>query len=339
MRIHMLLRILRPLAGICTTLFVSAAIASTPTPLDNIIAIVNDGIITKSELDDRVNMIRKNLVGSDTPLPSAQVLNEQVLQQMINQDLQMQLADKGGIHVTEEEVNNALEKVAQQNKMTVEEMFNQMQKDGDDYTSFRNEIREEMIIHQLQLREVAATIVVTPQEITDYLRSFNAAKENNTQYHIENILIALPEAPTPAQANEAKALANELLAEVLQGNNFRGLAVEHSNGEHALKGGDLGWRKLAELPDVFAIEIPNLKKGEVAGPFRTANGYHLIKLVDIRSTKSDSAMPETDEQLRIQIGNQLYQRKLNEKLQNWLMQLRANSYIKIIKPNTDNAKS
>ncbi len=90
---------------------------------------------------------------------------------------------------------------------------------------------------------------------------------------------------------------------------------------------------------MFAIEIPNLKKGEVAGPFRTANGYHLIKLVDIRSTKSDSAMPETDEQLRIQIGNQLYQRKLNEKLQNWLMQLRANSYIKIIKPNTDNAKS
>lgn len=333
----MLKKTRRFFTGICATLLLSNAIANTPVPLDKIVAVVNDGIITQSELDARVNLVTSNLAKNDTPLPPKEILDEQVLDQMINQNLQLQLADKTGIHVSEEDVNTTISKIAEHNNMTVEAMFNDMSKNGEDYALFRQEIREEMILHQLQQREVASKIMVTPQEVSDYLRSINAKKENRTQYHLENILIALPEAPTPEQNNEAKALANQLLTEVNNGANFRGLAVEHSNGQQALKGGDLGWRKLAELPDVFANAITGLNEGDVAGPIRTANGYHLIKLVAIRTTENANAAPEDDIQLRNQISNQIFQRKLNEKLQNWLMQLRANAYIKIMNADNDQA--
>ncbi len=335
----MLHKTVRLFAGICASIFLSTAIAGTPTPLDKIVAIVNDGIITQSQLDDRVNMIKVNLSKSKTPLPPRAILEEQVLEQMINQNLQLQLAESNGIHVSEEELNTTIGRIAEQNKMTVEAMFKEMTADGENYTLFRDEIREEMILHQLQQREVASTITVTPQEVSDYLRSINAKKENRTQYHVENILIALPEAPTPKQAAEAQAIADELMTDIKKGGNFRSLAVEYSNGQHALKGGDLGWRKLAELPDVFANEIPRLKNGEVAGPFRTGNGFHIIKLVETRTVDSKNTAPENDIQMRNQISNQIFNRKLNEKLQNWLMQLRANAYIKVLNADAENDKA
>ena len=300
-------------------------------PIDKIVAVVNDGIITQSQLNERVILIQHNLKDNKTPLPPKNVLEEQVLDQMINQRLETQLAEKNGIHVTDEEVNGAIANIAKQNNLTVEALYEDITKKGEDFALFRKEVREEMIIHQLQQREVSPLVVVTPQEVSDYLRLKDVIKESTTQYHIENILIALPESPTAKQIQKAQALADELIKKTKAGANFRSLAVEHSGDEYALKGGDLGFRTLVELPDIFGGQIPTMKEGDVAGPFRTANGFHIIKLVGQRTMDARPFENENTGQLQQQIANQLFQRKFEEKLQNWITELRSNSYIEIIR--------
>ena len=300
-------------------------------PIDKIVAVVNDGIITQSQLTERVTMIQHTLLDNKTPLPPNNILEEQVLDQMINQRLEIQLAEKNGIHVSDEEVNDAIANIAKQNNLTVEALYQDITKKGEDYALFRKEVREEMIIHQLQQREVAPTVTVTPQEVSDYLHLKSAIKENAAQYHVENILIALPEAPTEAQIKKAETLVDQLLKETKEGANFQSLAVQHSNDEYALKGGDLGWRTLAELPDIFGNQISTMKEGDIAGPFRTANGFHLIKLVGQRTVDNNHYTTEDNLQLKGQIANQLFQRKFEEKLQQWITELRSNSYIEIMK--------
>lgn len=309
-----------------------------PRPIDRIVAIVNDGIITQSQVDDRMRVVKLNLSQSNTPLPSDDILAQQILQQLINISLQLDLAKQTGIRVSDGEVSQTIADIAQNNQMSVENLYQSITSRGEDYEKFRKEIAEELTLRHLRQRDIAARITVSDQEVDDYLRSEAAKAANDSEYRVENILIALPETPNPDAIKKAQALAEKLLADVHDGKDFRALAVVNSNAEQALQGGDLGFRKLAQLPTAFATEITHMKVGDVVGPIRTGNGFHLIKLAEVRTVGAVDK-PEVQEYQIQQIMLKIDARQSTTEIKARLQEIRNlalmnNNFSSLAKTNT-----
>ena len=254
--------------------------ADTAQPLDKVVAVVNDNVITASELDAQVEILRKQIASKNMQLPSEAALRKQVLQHLIDIDLQLQLAKKNDITIDSTELNGAIASIAESNHITLTEMREELTKHGLSWEAYRENIRKEMLINRIQQKAVSNEIIVSPRQIEDYLKTTNPHEKDQT-YHLENIVIPLSEEPTTEQLNKAKEKANVLLTKIKKGDDFNRIAIAESSGEYALEGGDLGERHLAELPDVFASKVVAMKVGEVVGPIRTGNGFQLIKLVAI----------------------------------------------------------
>jgi peptidyl-prolyl cis-trans isomerase SurA len=255
-------------------------------PLDTVVAVVNDQVITASQLSQQEDLIKKQLAGSNTRLPSEAQFRRQVLQHMIDTTLQMQIAKSAGITVSDEDLDKTISQIAAQNNLTLAQMPAKLAQQGMNYQQYRNEIRNEMTIAQVEQRAIGSSIVITPQEVNDML---GAVKKNdltgNTQsvmgaYHLKDILISLPDTPTPDQIDQAKKQAVAVVAKLRAGADFSQTAVGLSQDQNALQGGDLGWRKLAELPDPFIAYVKTMQPGDIAGPIRTPNGFHIIKLIE-----------------------------------------------------------
>jgi peptidyl-prolyl cis-trans isomerase SurA len=311
-------------------LTITAAQAEPTQPLDSIVAVVNSHVITASQLTEQTDFI-KDSMPMNQALPPASVLQHQVLNQLIVKSLQLQLAKLNGIAVSPQEVNKAIQRIADKNNQSVAMVFASVAKDGLNKGQFKQEIRDELIIHKVQAQNVASRIIVTPQEVKNYLSSSAGQSLNPKEYHLEDILIALPSTPSPAQVNKAKLTANNLIKKLRKGADFKKSAMALSTGANALKGGDLGWKRLIQLPDVFASRVPNMKVGDIAGPIRTSNGFHVIKLLETKAANSNHLTPA---QLKEQVQNLIFQRKFNENLATWLSELRASAYIKTFKPNS-----
>ncbi|MDP1603600.1 MAG: peptidylprolyl isomerase [Legionella sp.] len=250
-------------------------------PLDRVVAVVNDGVITASELDAQVELLREQIIAKKMQVPGDTVLRKQVLQHLIDVDLELQLAKQSEITVDNTELNDAIDKIATNNKLSLSELREEVGRQGLSWEAYRESVRKEILISRLQQKAVATDITVTPQQVEDYLKT--AIHQDKTQYtyHIQNIVIPLPEEPTPEQLKKAQEKAALLLAKIKKGENFSTLAIAESSGELALEGGDLGERHIAELPEIFASEVVKMKPGQVRGPLRAGNGFQLIKLIAI----------------------------------------------------------
>lgn len=255
---------------------------STSRPLDKILAVVNNDVITERDLAERIKIIKLQLRRTQAKMPADSSLHKQALQQMIDQTLQLQMADKLNITVDNESLNYAVNDIAQRNNLSLAAFKQQLVEDGISYRDFRSAVREELIISRLQDREVKPRIVVTEQEVDSFLKAFKQAEQRNLEYRLQDIVISLPESPTPEQIQQTQAKANAILTKVRQGADFEETASAHSSGGQALSGGDLGWRSLARLPTLFAEKVQNMKKGDIVGPIRTGNGFHILKLADMR---------------------------------------------------------
>lgn len=295
---------------------------ATPQPLDEVAAIVNDQVITKSELLKQVDMIRKQLELSKTPVPEPDVLRKQVLQHLIDVGLQLQMAKQVGIAVDENKLNDAIQDIAKKNGVSLTQMREQVEQQGMSFQEYRTNIQKQMIISQLQNQALRSTITVNDEQASRFMKTSQQGKATPREFHIQNILIPLPEAPSPQAVAQAKKLAEQVLREVKQGENFAQAAVMHSSGNTALQGGDLGWRQLAALPEIFATHVVKMKAGEISGPFQTPNGFHIIKLVDVRT---DKVAPLTMEQAK----QMLFAQHFEESVQNWIQTLRSKAFIKI----------
>lgn len=251
-------------------------------PLDAVVAIVNDGVITNSELSTQVEMLRGQLSAKNMTLPPEEVLRKQVLQHLIDVDLQMQLAKQNGMKVDNDQLRDALAKIGARNQLSVEELKKAIEHQGMSWHQFRENIRKEMLLAQLQQRVVGREVVVTKEQVDTYIKSM-PKQENSGQrkYHIQNIVIPLSDAPSSEELARAQQKADLLLTKLKEGADFSQLAIAESSDAFALEGGDLGERDLAELPDVFAKTVVNMQEGEIAGPLRTGNGFQLIKLVQV----------------------------------------------------------
>ena len=310
-----------------SSLFVShyalSATSKNEQSLDVIVAVVNKTIITQSELEDAMNRIKKQLLASHTPLPSNTVLRKQVLDQLINRKLQLDLAEQAGIRVTDADVTQAINTVAQKNHTTTNSLLAAVAAQGLTKSDYRKEIHDELVMNQIAQQMVGNKISLSPQEVDDFMRSAAWLSYNSKEYHLEDILIALPEKTTPEDIANAKKRATALLEKIHQGVSFRAAAVAESSGSKALQGGDLGWRKLPEIPSAFASKLVGMKEDDVAGPIQTANGFHIIHVAGIRSI----GMQGNKDNQRKQIQELLYQRKYEEALQTWITKLRSEAFI------------
>ncbi|HEY1283969.1 MAG TPA: peptidylprolyl isomerase [Steroidobacteraceae bacterium] len=257
-------------------------LTTTGELLDRVAAVVNDGIVLQSELDEQVTLIAERLRQQKLDLPPQNVLRQQVLERLVLQEIEMQRADKAGLKVPDEALNSAMQDVAQRNGIPLSQLPEALAAQGIDYASYRDAMRKELTLSLLRQRDVIQHIAVTPREIDQYLEKQKNAPEQSAEYNVSHILIAVPQAATPEQLEAADKRAQDVYTRATGGEDFAKLAVAYSNSQTALEGGALGWRKGSELPTFLTDVIARLKTGEVSKPLRTPTGYHIIRLNETR---------------------------------------------------------
>ncbi len=285
-----------------------AKIQST-VELDKVVAIVNKQVISKTELDKQETLVRRNLALSKTPIPAKAQLRKQVLQSLINQTLEMQMAEKTGVAISDATTDNAIRNIAKRHQQTLSQFKKDLAKKGIEYPYYHQQIKYQLTLNQLLRQEVATRIYISDEEAENIMNSVAYQQQNHSQYHLEDILMALPDEPSSKEVAAARKKAAQIMAQAKKGKNFQELAVADSSGQEAFKGGDMGWRPLEELPEVFALKVKAMKKGEVAGPIRTPNGYHIIKLIDVKGMATTHYIDETHVRHILLIKNALYSDK------------------------------
>ncbi len=254
--------------------------------LDRVVAVVNEDIVLESELDQRTEQVRQQVAArNETRLPPEDVLRDQVLDRLILESIQMQIAERQGIRVSDGQLNQTIERIAEQNGMNLSEFRDALIAEGQDYAVAREQIRREMLLSQVQQSSVNRRINVSEQEVQSFLDSELGQQEVQAEFRLRNILLALPEGATPEMIQQAEARALELRQRLDQGADFAEMAIAESNAPNALQGGELGWRKETELPEALANAIDKLGPGEISQPIKTPGGYHLLKVEDKRGGK------------------------------------------------------
>ena len=268
------------MAGLCAS--GAATQTSAGVELDRVVAIVNDDIISRSELDARLGRVREQLRQSGTAPPPPDALRRQVLERLILRRLQLQIARNSGMRVDDESLNRTILRIAEQNELTLREFRDAVERDGHDFARFREEIRDDILIAEVRRRRVENQINISQGDIDDYISMMESrgTEADRHRYRIGHILIAVPDGASSEEIDDARGRAERVLEELRAGADFANMAVTHSDGQKALEGGDLGWRLASDLPTMLADAVLRLETGDVSEPVRSASGFHLVKLVD-----------------------------------------------------------
>jgi peptidyl-prolyl cis-trans isomerase SurA len=262
--------------------------------IDSVVAVVNDDVITRNELDQRVREVVRQLQKQDTPLPPADVLEKQILERMIMDLLQVQYARETGVRVDDAQLNQAMTRIAQQNKFPTLAAFRaKLEAGGVDFDKFREEIRGEIISTRLREREVESKLVISDGEVDNYLA--NKAKMGNSgdEFHLAHILVVVPEQASAENIKAAHERAEKAWSQLKGGADFAQVAAGSSDAKDALKGGDLGWLAADRIPPLFANQLQTLKVGQITDVLRSPNGFHILKLIDKRSGDAPVLITQT----------------------------------------------
>ena len=266
--------------------------ANEPQPVDRIVAVVNDEVITLHELNARLDFAVAQLQKQGTPLPPRDELERQMLDRLIMDKVQLQHARDSGMRIDDSQLEQALQRIAANNKMSLAKFRDALQKDGIAFAKFREDIREEMTIARVREREVNDKIVISEGEIDNYLSGDSTAGNSAEEYEVAHILLRAPESASPEQIQKLKVKAEQVYERAKQGEDFAQLAATYSDAPDALKGGGLGVRPLNRLPALFAEVVVKLKDGEVGPLLRSPNGFHLVKLV---AKRGGAALPPVEQ--------------------------------------------
>jgi peptidyl-prolyl cis-trans isomerase SurA len=283
---------LRPL--LLGAVFLSAATQAEVQPLNRVVAIVDNDVIMQSQLDARVREVQQTIAKRGAALPPANVLDQQVLERLIIENIQLQIGDRSGIRITDEELNQAIGTIAQRNGMSIEQFRAALATDGLSFADARDQVRREMIISRVRQRRVAERIQVSDQEVQNFLASDLGKLQLSEEFRLANILIAVPEGASPETIQAADRQAQELYQQLQQGADFAQLAIARSASETALEGGEMGWRKAAQLPPPFDAMIGALSVGEVTEPMRTPGGFIMLKLLEKRGGGGNQVRDEVN---------------------------------------------
>jgi peptidyl-prolyl cis-trans isomerase SurA len=263
------------------------------TPLDGVAVVVDDDVILQSEIDKRIADVKFQFGQRGSPLPPDDILRRQVIEQLVMENLQLSLATRAGIRIDDKELNAALEDIARQNGMTLAAFQQKLDATPDSsYAEVREQVKRELIITRLRNRRMQERIRVSDQDVQNFLRSPTGQATLASEYRLGHILVALPEDPGPKDIAAAEARMKQAQDALAAGRDFAEVAATYSAAETALKGGDLGWRKAAQLPSLFAEPVERMQVNEVAGPFRTPGGLHLVKLLGKRGGAEAVPVPQ-----------------------------------------------
>ncbi len=263
----------------------TSAIAATQL-LDKIVAIVDNDIITNSELEQHKKLLLSQIDLEKTALPAEDILKKQILNQMILDKLQIQLANNTGLEVDAQNIDAAMKEMASDEGLTLAQLQNNIKNQGITLADFRTHLQQEIAINKLRQREIGREIVISSADIDGFLNSPVGQDRSGTEYHLRHILLSIPDAPTPQAIANVKQQAESILVELKHGADFTKMAITKSSGQQALNGGDLGWRRISEIPTLFVKYIPTMQINEIVGPMQSSNGFHIIKLIEKRIGKT-----------------------------------------------------
>ncbi len=261
--------------------------------IDRIVVIVNDDVITDSELNQRLRETRKQLEMEKISAPPDAALKKQLLERMVLERLQIQLAATTGIRVSESDVDRAFETVARRNNLGVEEFRKALSQKGIDVGAYRNQLHDQLTIQQLLEREINNRVTVTDNEVDNFLENPQSRADMDVSYQLSHILIGIPESASPEAIQAARKRAEDMRREISGGANFEQTAVSQSQGADALKGGNLGWKKAGELPELFLSALKNMSVGGISDILRSPNGFHILKLNNKRGDTQADAVTQT----------------------------------------------
>jgi peptidyl-prolyl cis-trans isomerase SurA len=250
--------------------------------LDKIVAIVEDDVILQHELEQEAAVIMQKIQASNTAMPPESVLKRQVLEKMVVEKLQRQLAERAGINLTEDMLTSSATEIAQRNNMTLEQFKDELTKQGLSYQGFLDNMRNEIIINQLRGKEIGERVKVTDREIEHFIETEDKGGGELGQYHLGHILIALKEGASSVEIKTAKAKAEAVVKDLRAGQDFSKVAMSASQDANALKGGDLGWRSKNDVPTVFVDYVTKMKPGDISDPIRSPSGFHVIKMLEAK---------------------------------------------------------
>ena len=314
------------LALLAAPVVLAEELSDTGEFLDGVAAVVNDGVVLKSQLREQTAMIIQRARSADPPmqLPPANILREQLLESLIIAEIQLQRADMIGLQISDAALNEAIGRIAAQNNMRFEDMPEMLAKDGVDYATFRRQLRDEITLDQLRRIDVGQRITVSPREIEQCIADLEGNVAINSDYNLSHILISMPESATGAQIEEAGTQAQDIYAQLIAGADFGEMAIRYSNAQTALQGGSLGWMKGEQLPTLYTDIVATMQAGDISEPFRSSSSFHIVKVNDMRSAVQRSEI----DQVKVRhilispneiIDDETAQQRLNdalEKLQN-----------------------
>ena len=261
--------------------------------LDRVIAVVNSEVVTRLDLDEQVKVATQQLNRQGTPLPARDVLERQLLERLVTAKVLAQTAKETGLRVDDTQLQRSIERIAQENKASPEAFRKMLEADGIDFNRFREELRNEILIARLKEREVDSKILITDAEIDNYLKNQQSQGGKDDEYSLSHILVLVPEQASPEQIQAKRVVAEKALDQIKGGADFRQVSAGVSDAQNALDGGPLGWRPAARLPQIFVDSVKNMKVGDVSPVLRSANGFHIIKLMDKRGNETPVIIQQT----------------------------------------------
>lgn len=261
--------------------------------LDRIVAIVEDDVILDGELQAEVDVIAQRIKASNAVVPPSYILRKQVLEKLIIEKLQRQLAERSGIALNDEMLASAAADIARRNNMTPAQFRVELEKQSISYRSFLENLRNEVIINQLRGREIGSRVNVSDREVEHFLETESKLGSEATQYHLGHILVAIPEGASSSVIQKAKQKAEEIIQDLRGGRDFVQVAMSQSDGSEALTGGDLGWRSINQVPTLFVDEVSDLKQGDVPDPIRSPSGFHILKMLELKGGDQQHIVTKT----------------------------------------------
>lgn len=274
---------------------VQAPATTTEKPIDEIVAVVNSGVITKRDIETRLAQLKIQLKAQGIALPPDDQLRRQLLDRMIVEDAQLQLAKESGITADDATVDRAIGQVAAQNQLTVPVFKERLTQEGLDFDAFREDIRRQILMQRVRDRNVNHDINVSDSEIDNYLKAQSAAEKQGLQLHLAHILVAIPDNATAAQIEDKHQRAEAILKRLQNGEDFAKTAATFSDSSDALSGGDLGMRDVSRLPQIFIDAAANLQPGQISGVIKSANGFHIVKLIERHASNNEAQIPGVEE--------------------------------------------
>ncbi|OAM51417.1 molecular chaperone SurA [Methylovorus sp. MM2] len=261
--------------------------------IDRIVAVVDQAVITENELADRIRVVSNQLEKQGTQLPPHAILEKQILERLINDTLQLQYAAQTGLRVDDNQLDKTVERIAEQNKMTVPEFREALSNEGITYRKFREDIRTEILLARLREREVDNRVNVTETEVDNYFTTQSSRTDSQDEYEVSHILIRAREESTPEELQKLKTKAEQAMKQLQAGTDFAQVSVSFSDAPNAIEGGSLGWKKSGQLPALFTEALQKLQPGQLTPILRSPNGFHILKLTNRRGGTSPLVIDQT----------------------------------------------